>query len=188
MGILHSSSDGEDLEEVEQTSRTRSDPRTNTSMLLENISKTFEHWQEIILNMRENPMPEKDAQKYLYQEMVAARDSLNAIVVCAKRCRENEREKHMQSKKKKNAEISPLEEVTSVFEKFVSYRCWMLDLCFLHLFFFGLHLFFGLNPPESKRERERLLPSGSWFTLDYHPFGNNGCVQMQSRKSLFEKL
>ena len=85
MGILHSISDGEDLEEVEQTSRTRSDPRMNISMLLENISKTFEHWQEIIINMRENPMPEKDAQKYLYQEMVDARDSLNAIVVCAKR-------------------------------------------------------------------------------------------------------
>ena len=91
MGILHSSSDGTDLEEVEQTSRTRSDPmKLNISILLEYISKKFEHWQEIILNMRENPMPEIDAQKYLYQEMVAARDSLNEIVVCAKRHHSNE--------------------------------------------------------------------------------------------------
>lgn len=54
--------------------------RLDTSKLLDDLSKTFENWQEIIINLRTNQMPEGDAQAYLYQEMVETRDTLDRIM------------------------------------------------------------------------------------------------------------
>ena len=60
--------------------------RLDTPKLLDDLSKTFENWQEIIINMRTNQMPEHDAQEYLYRVMIETRDKLDKIMVSTKWC------------------------------------------------------------------------------------------------------
>ena len=55
--------------------------RLSTTKILDALSNTFRHWQEIVVNMRESRLPDDEAQPYLFQEMLTTRDTLNNILV-----------------------------------------------------------------------------------------------------------
>lgn len=87
MGGVFSESDDDDGKGFGEHRRsnpakTAPSPKPNISRSLDELSKTIEGWQTIIANMRNQQMPDKQAQVYLYQEMVETRNRLNEVIDC----------------------------------------------------------------------------------------------------------